>query len=195
MTADLASVASRKLRMLDAASRLEDLRSPPANRLDSPIFAKETSKMNDLIDRKYLPSLDLSDTVTNDRIGPVPPGDVLRKEFMEPLGLSARALARDINVPANRITEIINGERAISAETAVLLGFRFATSPEFWLRLQSAHDLETTRRITRQKIEAQLRAFRSGMRSGENRGSDQVDTTQQDIARLEQWKSELDALG
>lgn len=202
MTADLASVARRKLRMLDAASRLEDLRSPPANRLNSPIFAKETRKMNDLIDRKDLPSLDLSDTVTNDRIGPVPPGDVLRTEFMEPLGLSARALARDINVPANRITEIINGERAISAETAVLLGFRFATSPEFWLRLQSAHDLETARRITRQKIEElkreneeQLHAFRNGMHSGENRGGGQVDTTQQDIARLEQWISELDALG
>jgi addiction module HigA family antidote len=144
--------------------------------------------------RNALPTTDLSDVVTGERIGPVTPGEVLRTEFLEPLGISARALARDINVPPNRITEIINGERAISAETAVLLGFRFETSPEFWLRLQAAHDIEVARRISKEKINEQLLAFRNGMRSGENRGAGQVDTTQQDIARLERWAAELDAI-
>jgi addiction module HigA family antidote len=144
-----------------------------------------------LIHRNALSAVDLSDVVTGERIGPVTPGDVLRAEFMEPLGVSARALARDINVPPNRITEIINGERAISAETAVLLGFRFETTPEFWLRLQTAHDLEAARRVSKEKINMQLQAFRNGMRSGESRADT---TTQQDIERLERWLVELDAI-
>ena len=150
--------------------------------------------MTDPIHRTALAIADLADVVTGERIGPVAPGEVLRAEFMEPLGVSARALARDINVPPNRITGIINGERAISAETAVLLGFRFETSAEFWLRLQAAHDLEAARRISKEKINEQLRAFRNGLRSGENRGAGQVDTTRQDIARLERWAAELDAI-
>ena len=97
------------------------------------------------IDRESLATLDLSDVATGERLAPVTPGDVLLREFMEPLGLSARALARDINVPPNRITEIINGERAVSAETALLLGHRFGTSPEFWMSLQAAHDLEVAK--------------------------------------------------
>ena len=72
---------------------------------------------------------------------PVTPGEVLREEYMVPLSLSARALARDLNVPPNRITEIVTGQRAISAETAILLGRRFGTSARFWLNLQVAHDL------------------------------------------------------
>ena len=90
--------------------------------------------------------LDFSDVAGNERIGPVTPGEVLREEFMAPLGLSGRALARELGVPSNRITEIVAGERAITAETAILLGERFRTSPEFWLNLQTAHDLEEARR-------------------------------------------------
>jgi addiction module HigA family antidote len=90
--------------------------------------------------------LDYSDVATTDRIGPIPPGEVLREEFMIPLGLSGRALARDLGVPSNRITEIVAGGRAISAETAILLGERFGTTAEFWLNLQTAHDLELARR-------------------------------------------------
>jgi addiction module HigA family antidote len=90
--------------------------------------------------------LDFSDVASNERIGPVTPGEVLRAEFMAPLGLSGRALARELGVPSNRITEIVAGERAITAETAILLGERFRTSAEFWLNLQTAHDLEEARR-------------------------------------------------
>jgi addiction module HigA family antidote len=97
------------------------------------------------IRREDIHKIDLSDIVTGERMPPVRPGDILREDFLEPLNLSARALARDIDVPANRITENLNGERAISAKTAILLGQRFNVSPEFWLRLQNTHDLEVAR--------------------------------------------------
>ena len=90
--------------------------------------------------------LDLSDVAGSERIGPVTPGEVLRDEFMIPLGLSGRALARELGVPSNRITEIVAGGRRITAETAILLAERFGTSAEFWLNLQTAHELEEARR-------------------------------------------------
>jgi addiction module HigA family antidote len=93
--------------------------------------------------------LDFSDIAEGERIGPVTPGEVLREEFMAPLGLSGRALARQLGVPSNRITEIIAGARAVTAETAILLSERFGTSAEFWLNLQMAHDLEEARRRRR----------------------------------------------
>jgi addiction module HigA family antidote len=99
-----------------------------------------------VIRTEEIAGLDFSDVAGARRIGPVTPGEVLREEFMKPLGLSGRAIARELGVPANRITEIVAGERAITAETAILLGDRFATSAEFWLNLQMAHDLEEARR-------------------------------------------------
>jgi addiction module HigA family antidote len=71
------------------------------------------------------------------------PGEVLREEFMTPLGLSANALALALRVPATRIGDILRTEkpRAISADTAIRLARYFGTSPEFWLNLQSAYDL------------------------------------------------------
>jgi addiction module HigA family antidote len=93
--------------------------------------------------------MDFSDVAGAEHIGPVTPGEVLREEFMVPLGLSARALAREIGVPSNRITTILTGDRGITAETAIMLAERFGTSAEFWLNLQMAHDLETARRHMR----------------------------------------------
>ena len=69
------------------------------------------------------------------------PGEVLREEYLRPLGMSARALAKELNVPANRLTEIMRGERDVTADTAIRLGRYFRTDPRFWLNLQSAHDL------------------------------------------------------
>ena len=97
------------------------------------------------ITRADVERMDFSDFSDGERLAPVTPGDVLREEFMAPLGLSARALARDMGVPANRITEILNGERAVSAETAILLERRFGSSAKFWLNLQASHDLEVAR--------------------------------------------------
>ncbi|BAE49464.1 HigA family addiction module antitoxin [Paramagnetospirillum magneticum] len=69
------------------------------------------------------------------------PGEILREEFMAPLGLSANALATALRVPATRIGEIIKEHRSITADTALRLARYFGTTPQFWLNLQSAHDL------------------------------------------------------
>jgi len=69
------------------------------------------------------------------------PGEILREEYLLPLGMSARALAKAIGVPANRLTEIMRAERDVSADTAIRLGRYFKTDPRFWLNLQSAFDL------------------------------------------------------
>lgn len=76
------------------------------------------------------------------RLPPVHPGEVLKEEFMIPLGLSANAVARSMRVPPNRLTAIINGSRAVTADTALRLGKAFRTSPEFWLNLQQRYDLD-----------------------------------------------------
>ncbi|OYU49110.1 MAG: addiction module antidote protein, HigA family [Rhizobiales bacterium PAR1] len=69
------------------------------------------------------------------------PGEVLREEFLLPLGLSARQMAAEIGVPGNRISDILREKRDVSADTALRLGRYFETGPEFWLNLQTAHDL------------------------------------------------------
>jgi addiction module HigA family antidote len=69
------------------------------------------------------------------------PGEILREEYLTPLGMSARALAKSLGVPANRLTEIMRGERDVSADTAIRLGRYFGTDPRFWLNLQAAFDL------------------------------------------------------
>jgi len=83
---------------------------------------------------------------------PVTPGEILREEFMLPLGLSANRLADALGVPANRITAILNGSRTVTADTALRLARCFDTSPEFWLNLQVLHDLEVARRASDKTI-------------------------------------------
>ncbi|MFL6812449.1 MAG: HigA family addiction module antitoxin [Bradyrhizobium sp.] len=85
------------------------------------------------------------------------PGEILREEYLVPLGLSARALAKDLDVPANRLTEIMRGVRDVTADTAIRLGRYFGTDPRFWLNLQAAYDLSKAekahsyRKIVRRK--------------------------------------------
>ncbi len=69
------------------------------------------------------------------------PGEVLREEFLIPFGMSARALARELDVPPNRVTSIVNEERDVTADTAIRLARFFGTSAEFWLGLQKDYDL------------------------------------------------------
>jgi antitoxin HigA-1 len=75
------------------------------------------------------------------------PGEVLREEYLVPLGLSARALAKELGVPANRLTEIMRGTRDVTADTAIRLGRYFGTDPRFWLNLQAARDLSKAEKI------------------------------------------------
>ncbi len=76
---------------------------------------------------------------------PIHPGEVLHEEFLVPFGLSQYRLARDTGVPPRRINEIVRGIRAITADTALRLGRYFGTSENFWLNLQTHHDLEVAR--------------------------------------------------
>lgn len=89
---------------------------------------------------------------------PIPPGEILLEEFMRPLGISINALARDIDVPPNRISEIVRGKRSITADTALRLGKYFGVSPEIWLDLQSDFDLRIARRTVWRDIESRIRA-------------------------------------
>ncbi len=76
---------------------------------------------------------------------PIHPGEHLAEELNE-LGMSAAELARQIDVPVNRVTAILNGQRGVTADTALRLGHWFGTSPEFWLNLQSLYELRLARR-------------------------------------------------
>jgi addiction module HigA family antidote len=76
------------------------------------------------------------------------PGEILREEYMKPLGLSVNRLARDLYVPVTRIAEIVNERRGITAGTALRLGHYFGSTAEYWLDLQKLYELETASRET-----------------------------------------------
>ena len=84
------------------------------------------------------------------------PGEILLEEFIKPLGLSINRLARDIVVPPGRISAIVNGKRAITADTALRLGRYFGVSPEVWMGLQADFDLKTTLAGNGNKIEQDI---------------------------------------
>jgi addiction module HigA family antidote len=88
---------------------------------------------------------------------PIPPGEILFEEFMRPLSISMNRLARDIDVPPNRISAIVRGRRAITADTALRLGKYFGVSPELWLDLQSDYELRVLRRTEWPRIEPRIR--------------------------------------
>lgn len=79
------------------------------------------------------------------RIYPIHPGEVLKDDFMEPLGVTAYRLAKDVGVTAIRIGEIVRGKRGITADTAVRLAAYFGTDAQSWMNLQSHYDLELAR--------------------------------------------------
>ncbi len=84
--------------------------------------------------------------MADSRIPNIHPGEVLREEFLLPMSLSQNRLAREIGVPPRRINEIVRGQRAITADTALRLGRHFGNSPRFWLGLQMDYDLEEAAR-------------------------------------------------
>jgi len=93
-----------------------------------------------------LQSLDFDDVAGPVLLDLITPGEILRDEFMKPLGLSARALAREMGVPPNRVTDILNGDRGITAETAIKLSRRFGNTARFWMNLQVSFDLAVAER-------------------------------------------------
>ena len=96
--------------------------------------------------------------MTNDAFAPVTPGEMLREEFLKEYGLSQNQLAKAIGISPNRITEIVNDRRRITADTALRLGLYFGNSPEFWLNLQTNHDLKVARRQLSVEAAERIRA-------------------------------------
>lgn len=89
---------------------------------------------------------------------PITPGEILSEEFMKPLGISINALARNIGVPPNRISEIVGGKRAISTDTALRLSKYFGVSAELWLGLQADYELRMAKRTIWPVINRQVQA-------------------------------------
>lgn len=87
------------------------------------------------------------------------PGEILSEDFMKPLGISARQLAADIDVPPSRISELVHGQRPITADTALRLGLFFAMEPRFWLNLQAEYDMRVATRNLQDKIAPRIRVF------------------------------------
>src|SRR5579864_6179138 len=91
------------------------------------------------------------------RLRPIHPGEILLEEFLKPMGISINRLARDLDVPANRMSLIVNGVRAITADTALRLGNYFGVSPELWLNLQAVYDLRVIQRDRGDEIRRRVR--------------------------------------
>src|SRR5487761_633579 len=91
------------------------------------------------------------------KLKPVHPGEVLREEFMRPLGLSVNRLALELRVPVTRMAEIVHHRRAVPYDTALRLGRLFRTTPELWLNLQTRNDLEIARDRQERKVQREVR--------------------------------------
>jgi addiction module HigA family antidote len=94
---------------------------------------------------------------TGKLLPPIHPGEVLREDFMKPLGLSMNKLALELHVPVTRIAEIVHERRGITPDTALRLARYFNTSPRFWLNLQAAYDLEVAQDELSPTIEREVR--------------------------------------
>ena len=92
-------------------------------------------------------------------LSPIHPGEVLLEDFMKPLGLSQYRLAKDIGVTPIRISQIVNGQRAITVDTALRLARYFGTSAAVWLRLQMRYDLEVEENELQEKIDREVKVL------------------------------------
>ena len=99
--------------------------------------------------------------MTDQLLDEIHPGEILLEEFMKPMGITARQLAADMDVPPSRISDIVNGARPITADTALRLGLFFSMEPRFWLNLQTDYDMRTVTRQTLDKIAPRIRVFQA----------------------------------
>jgi len=94
----------------------------------------------------------------SNKMRPIHPGEMLREEFLVPLGMSAHALAMELKVPAPRINDIIRERRSITPDTALRLARYFGSTPQFWLNLQTSYNLKIAEREIGSKIEHEVHA-------------------------------------
>ncbi|MBE7552305.1 MAG: HigA family addiction module antidote protein [Anaerolineales bacterium] len=97
--------------------------------------------------------------MSEEKLKPIHPGEILLEEFLKPMGLSQNHLALRIGVPARRINEIVLGKRGITADTALRLGRYFGMSPQFWLGLQMDYDLDVTADKLAERLEQEVRPY------------------------------------
>jgi len=93
---------------------------------------------------------------TSRKLPPIHPGEILREDYLKPLGITMNQLALALRVPATRIAEIVHERRSITAETAIRLGRYFKTTPRFWLNLQTAYDLEVAEDQLSEQVKVQI---------------------------------------
>ena len=89
----------------------------------------------------------------------ITPGEILQEEFLKPMAITQYRLAKDISVPPRRINEIVKGQRAITADTALRLGRYFRMSPQFWLNLQSHYDLEQEQERLASRLDKEVKVL------------------------------------
>jgi addiction module HigA family antidote len=124
--------------------------------LSSSIIIEEQTMV---IKREEIDSRQVDFTVVQSgrRLPPVHPGEILRDEFLMPMGISVYELAKAIKAPRSRVNDIVLGRRTISTDTALRLGRYFGTSPEFWINLQARYDLDVADRTVRRRIEREVK--------------------------------------
>lgn len=96
-----------------------------------------------------------------EKLPPVTPGEVLLEEFLKPMNISQNKLAEDISVPPNRISQIVNGKREITADTALRLGRYFSIEPEFWMNLQARYNMKQARNRIGSNLEKEVKVYSS----------------------------------
>jgi addiction module HigA family antidote len=104
-----------------------------------------------------LRSVDLSEVRSGRRLPLVHPGEILRDEFLTPMGISVYELAHAIKVPRSRANDIVRGRRAITTDTAIRLGRYFGMTAEFWINLQARYNLDVGNRTLRRRIEHEVK--------------------------------------
>jgi addiction module HigA family antidote len=154
---EIQNVARRKLRMINNAQNVVDLRIPPANHLEklsgnlSEFYSirinnqwriifkwqNDTAFEVQIVDCRLSLKIKVMANLKN-----IHPGEVLKEEFLEPLGITAYRLSKETFIPQTRVSEILKGNRRITADTALRLSRYFGTSAKFWLGLQDDYDLE-----------------------------------------------------
>lgn len=100
------------------------------------------------------------------KLSAITPGEILLEEFLQPMEISQNKLAKDISVPANRISQIIHGKREITADTALRLGRYFNIEAEFWLNLQTRYNLKEAKSEIGDKINSEVKIFLSSEKYG-----------------------------
>ena len=159
-------VALRKIRQLQVCASLDDLRVPPGNRLEA-LKGDRAGQYSIRVNERYRvcfewrqemawecrkSSIITSDETSADLLSPVTPGELLKEEFLVPMGISQYRLAKETGIPAQRIGQIVLGKRRVTADTDLRLCRYFGLTDGYWLRAQVAFDLEAEKR----RIEPEL---------------------------------------